>query len=223
MRPTAHPSDETLLRFAAGTLPLGVRVVVAAHLSSCPCCRELVRAFEAVGGVLMDVSPSDSGPLALAPDALDAVLMRLDREDGAPAALARRRVPLAPPGLPEGFVLPAALSGCALGPLRPIAPGVRLGRVTVPGDPEADVILLRMGAGRRIPEHAHGGNELTQVLCGSYHDHLGHYGPGDLVEADGTLEHAPIVDADGECICLVAMEGRLRFRGVLGLVMRPFF
>lgn len=221
MTPTAHPSDETLLRFAAGALPPGPRLVVAAHLAACPCCRELLATFEAVGGALLD-GPADPD-LALAPDALAATLARIAGEAARPVA--RRAAPSVPPtpaGLPAGIVLPAALSGCGIGPLRPIAPGVRLSRVAVPSDPDANVMLLRIGPGRRIPEHAHGGSEYTQVLFGAYRDHLGLYQAGDLVEADGELEHTPVVDGDCECVCLVAMEGPLRFRGVLGLVLRPF-
>ena len=216
MTPRAHPSEETLLRFAAGTLPAGSRLVVAAHLEGCACCRATVRAFEAVGGALIEAQDG----LPLAPDAFARVVARIDGEAaGAP----RRPAPVpALAGLPQGFALPAALSGCRIGALRPIAPGVRMGRVGVPGDPKANVMLLRIEAGRSIPDHTHAGLEFTQVLHGAYHDHRGRYGAGDLVEVDGEVDHAPLVDADGECICLVAVEGALRFRGLLGVLLRPF-
>ncbi|MEP9351051.1 ChrR family anti-sigma-E factor [Xanthobacter sp. KR7-225] len=218
MTARAHPSEETLLRFAAGTLPAGPRLVVAAHLEGCVRCRATVRAFEAVGGALIEAQDG----LPLAPDAFARVVARIDGDAGGePRRATRARAP-APAGLPQGFALPAALSGCRIGALRPIAPGVRMGRVGVPGDPKANVMLLRIEAGRSIPDHTHAGLEFTQVLHGAYHDHRGRYGAGDLVEVDGEVDHAPLVDADSTCICLVAVEGALRFRGLLGVLLRPF-
>lgn len=229
----AHPSDETLLGYAAGMLPFGLRVVVEAHLSLCSCCRAQVRAFEAVGGALLDEEAP--GGLALAelqPGALDLALAgiaqvsQVNQADQAGAAARFRghggQGALTVPGLPDGFVLPAALGACSLAPLRPLAPGMRMGRVRVPGDPKADVRLLRIGPGRRIPHHTHSGREFTQVLAGAYRDELGRYGPGDFVEADGTLTHTPVVEGEEDCICLVAMEGPLRFSGLMGVLLRPF-
>ena len=40
---THHPDDSTLMSYAAGSLPAALAVVVAAHLSVCPRCREEVR------------------------------------------------------------------------------------------------------------------------------------------------------------------------------------
>lgn len=231
MSPRLHPSDETLLRFAAGRLAAGPRVVVAAHLAGCPHCRAQVRAFEAIGGALLEApEPAELAAAAPAPDALARLWARIDGPEAAKATFpveiprvpSHRLPPPVPPGLPEGFILPAVLAGCRLGPLRPIAPGVRLGRVRLPDDPTANVMLLRLGHGRRIPDHSHGGVEYTQVLAGSFRDATGRCGPGDLAEADGDVLHAPVVDSQEDCICLVALDGALRFRGLLGVVLRPF-
>lgn len=249
MSVASHPGDETLLRYAAGTLPAGPRVVVDAHLEGCPVCRARVRAFEAIGGRVLE----ETAPAALAPDALDRVLARLSgerphlpfsgvapsrRHAGEPSALhqageqphprSHAARPKAPARLPEGLVLPPgvalprAVAARRIGALVPVAPGVRVGRVHVPEDPASNVLLVHIGAGRAIPRHTHVGSEYTQVICGAFGDPLGHYGPGDLVEADGEVDHSPLVDADAPCVCVAAFEGRVRFHGVLGLVMRPF-
>ena len=49
-----HPSDETLLRFAAGTLTAGIRLVVGVHVDGCPRCGVQVGCFEAIGGAMLD-------------------------------------------------------------------------------------------------------------------------------------------------------------------------
>lgn len=112
--------------------------------------------------------------------------------------------------------------GDASPPLIPVAPGVRVGRVEVPEDPSSTVLLLRIGPGRSIPDHTHTGNEFTQVISGAFRDASGRYGPGDLAEADGEVDHSPVVEEGAECVCIAAFEGRLRFHGLLGVALRPF-
>ncbi|MBN8998818.1 MAG: cupin domain-containing protein [Rhizobiales bacterium] len=102
-----------------------------------------------------------------------------------------------------------------------MAPGFRMSRIRIPGEPGANLILMRIGANRRMPEHGHTGRELTQVLHGSYSDANGRYGAGDLAEEDAEGEHQPLVDPGSECICLAAIEGRMRLSGVARL-LQPF-
>ncbi|MEP9351988.1 ChrR family anti-sigma-E factor [Xanthobacter sp. KR7-65] len=223
LSPGSHPGDETLLRYAAGTLPSGPRLVVQVHLSGCPACRSAVAGFEAVGGALLEAET----PAATAPDALSRALSRLDTPALPPRGEAGPAV-VRPRGLPDGLVLPpgvalpAPLGSRRMGPMIAIAPGVRVGMVRLDEDPDAQVLLLRIGPGRAIPSHTHSGTEFTQIICGRYGDDFGHYGPGDLVEADGDVDHTPRVEGTEDCICLVAFDGRIRFRGLLGVVTRPF-
>ncbi|MDI4664973.1 cupin domain-containing protein [Xanthobacter autotrophicus] len=230
----SHPGDETLLRHAAGTLPAGPRLLVETHLQGCPACRITLRRFEAVGGALLEAAE----PVALASDALARTLARLGpaptttglRAGGARpdhleagfagVATARR----GPEGLwlPDGVRLPRPLAARRIGALMPVAPGVRVGRVHVPEDAQSSVFLFQIGPGRAIPRHTHAGTEYTHVICGGFSDPSGHYGPGDLVEADADVDHSPRVDDEGTCVCLAAFEGRPRFHGLLGVVLRPF-
>lgn len=209
-----HPTDETLLRHAAGHLPAGPALVVATHLSSCPACRSRLAAFEAVGGMMLE----EIEPEAMAPDAFAALLHRLDRPEPPPP-------PAPAPGsgrLPHGIVLPEPLRDCEIGPWRWIGIGIRASTVTVPQNREARLTLLRVGPDRKLPEHGHTGTEFTQVLFGSFSDSFGRYGPGDLTEMGAEVEHQPVVDPEGECICLAALEGEMRLSGWLGRLIQPF-
>ncbi|GLK84092.1 ChrR family anti-sigma-E factor [Ancylobacter defluvii] len=219
-----HATDETLMRYAAGQLPAGPAMVVATHLAGCPVCRARVAGFEAVGGALLEVTE----PVPMAPDAFAAALRVIDAEETAPAiapltaappSLARRRVPGM---LPGGIPLPEPLRACEIGPWRWIGFGVRASAVKLPHDPSARLTLLRVGPGRKLPEHGHFGTEFTQVLVGSFIDGYGRYLPGDLSEMDSQVEHQPVVDPDGECICLAALEGGMRLTGFLGRLIQPF-
>lgn len=215
MTPAHHPSEETLARYAAGTLAAGPRVVVATHLLGCPACQAHVADLEAVGGALLEAIE----PSPLAPEALARTLAMIDAPApaAAPAAASAKKLP----DLPEGFALPAPLLECEIGRWRSLGPGIRWSRLRVPADPKANVMMLRVAAGKELPEHGHTGTEYTQVLFGSYSDGQGRYQPGDLLEADADMEHQPIVDPDGECICLAAIEGRMRLHSFVGRLLQP--
>jgi len=209
-----HPSDESLARLAAGTLEAGPSVVVRTHIGQCRQCAKALGRFEAVGGALLD----DIEPAELGPDAFARTLALLERPQPKPHA-----APSVHPAPANGPIqLPHALDGLDIGRWRWLAPGVRRSRVTIPYAPEADLVLYRIGPGRRLPHHGHAGAEFTQVLSGSFADHAGRYEPGDLIELDGSVDHQPQVGEDGECICLAAVEGHMLPRGPLGWLMRPF-
>jgi putative transcriptional regulator len=202
-----HPSDLTLARLAGGTLGAGPRLVVATHLSGCPQCRGRLRSFEAVGGAMLD----EAAPARLSPDAFQQALKRLD--DAEPRAEPQPRV-LHPD-------LPPPLNVYEIGPWRLVRPGFRWRRLTLPESPDANVIMLKVAAGRPVPHHGHSGTEYTQVLSGSFTDSLGQYRAGDCIELDEDVIHQPVVDQDGECVCLAAVEGKLRLSGWIGRLIQP--
>lgn len=211
---THHPSDETLLRFATGALEAGPGLIVRVHLEGCSHCGRRVAAFEAVGGSLLD----EMEPADMAADALDRALARIEADQPAAPVSAPIRLPRAE----LGIRLPDALDGCGVAPWRWLGPGVRWSRVTLPESPSSNVMLLKVAAGRKLPEHSHAGREYTHVLTGSFSDARGRYLPGDMDEADSEVEHQPIVDMDGECVCIAALEGQMRLLGFFGRMIQPF-
>lgn len=208
-----HPADELLLSLVSGALPIGLRLVTQTHLELCPACRERVAMLRAVGGAVLDEQPE----AAMRADALARALDRIDqleqaeRADGTPTP---RKVP-APPPLPAGAIWPKALAGCSATRWRWLGPGMRWSRVTVPDAPEANVFLLRIGAGKYLPQHTHRGTELTQIIYGHFHDGRALFGPGDFDLADDDVHHQPVVQDGSECICVAAVDGRLHFDGLI--------
>lgn len=209
MKPNRHPSDETLAAYAAGTLDEGSAFVVAAHLAMCRECRDAVDDFEAIGGVLL----ADAGAENLG-RALDGAVMQ---ELAAPVARAPR-LPLAPGETPVDRLI--SIYGqrrwvwCGF--------GVSSAAVDVPVQDGVRVFLLKAAAGTQMPQHTHSGVERTLVLKGAFEHELGRFAAGDIEEADGETDHRPRVDASSECVCLVAMSGKLLLPGVLGKLMQPF-
>jgi putative transcriptional regulator len=100
-------------------------------------------------------------------------------------------------------------------------PGVKWSTLPLAGPESGQLLLVRGIPGAKLPSHGHDGTEYTCVLTGSFSDSSGTYRVGDLIEASEDHDHQPIVSADAECICLIAIEGHLRLHG-LAKLLQPF-
>jgi putative transcriptional regulator len=209
-----HPPDVLLTAFAAGTLDLGQHVAIATHLATCPRCRSWVRSMEAVGGAVLAALPAS----AMSSDALSRVVARLER----PEPPVDRAAPPPLPALDDTTRLPAFIRGYRMKDWTWIAPRAHLRPIVLPEPSDTRVFLLRSGAGTKMLQHSHTGLEMTCVLSGAFSHEGGRYAAGDFDLGDESVDHQPMVDADGECICLVAMQGDLRLNGWLGRLMQPF-
>ena len=208
-----HPEALMLTAFAAGTLDHGQHVAIATHLVGCARCRGWICSMEQVGGTVLTRLP----PAAMSSDALGRTQARLnDMEARAPAPAAP-----APPD-PSMAGLPGFVRRYRFGSWQWVAPRVHLRPIVLPVASPSRVFLLRSGAGTRMLAHSHVGTELTCVLSGAFSHAGGRFGPGDFDLGDETVDHKPLVDAGEDCICLVAMRGELRLKGILGRLMQPF-
>jgi putative transcriptional regulator len=203
-----HPDDATLVSYAAGTLHEGLAAVVAAHVSMCSRCRKEMDDLELIGASLLLASPSSGQALEVPRRPVGAV-PKVDR------------APLVQDPLPEPIVRAYGISFDAI-PWKWLGPGVQHHPLQLgPGEP-GDLRLLRIGPGRRMPDHGHGGAELTLVISGAYSDATGNYRRGDIQDVDEGIEHQPIVDKDEACICLIASERPARFKGLVGRLVQPW-
>lgn len=81
--------------------------------------------------------------------------------------------------------------------------------------------LMRVGAGMKMPEHSHTGEEWTLILSGSYHIDDEQFTPGDLHIVDDDRTHQPAIDDGEECVCLVMTQGPLKMKGLLPKIVQP--
>jgi len=173
--------------------------LVETHLRLKPAARLSSRWLDVAGGALLEgLEPEPVSTTPLAP---------VDRPAPAPAS---------PPGhLVEAAALIEAASRQPENlSWRWRAPALRELRLPVPG-----ASLMRLAGGRAVPIHGHTGEELTLVLCGDYGDETGLYGPGDIAFADAGFDHSPFVPEGGDCVCLVATDGDLKFHGLLSRIV----
>ena len=206
-----HVSDDLLIEYAAGTLSEGWSLAVACHLAMCPHCRDQLAMMEATAGAMLEELPPVEGPA----DSWAALQARLGAEP------ADRAMPvLRPPAATIPEPLRSYLGGDVdslnwrnLGNAKQI--------LIKTDDPTTQARLLCIAAGKPVPEHSHGGRELTVVLTGSFHDELDSFGPGDIEDADGSVTHIPTAGAEEDCICLAVTDAPLKFSSRLLRLVQP--
>ncbi|SIR06815.1 anti-ECFsigma factor, ChrR [Rhizobium sp. RU35A] len=218
-----HISDALLMDYASGNLSEGWSLAVATHLALCPGCRRRLDAMEGAAGALFDkliarepVTGSD----------WEKMKARIACEPGAVTAVAEKPpVAAAPKPARSAGVIPEPLRSYLGGDVetlkwRALGRGAYQIRIET-GDPETQVRLLKIPAGRPVPEHTHEGRELTLVLSGSFRDGNDLFARGDLEEADGDLLHTPTATDDEDCICLAVTEAPLKFSSWIVRLIQP--
>lgn len=212
-----HLSDGILLDYSSGALTEAWSIAVASHLSVCPACRDALRDAEEIGGSFLE----SAGCLDVSQETLGAILERLDASGGdemVPGSVSQDEYPTG--------VLPSVLRHYVAGDLYSL-PWKRAGGgieqvVLQTTDKTATARLLRIPAGRKVPHHRHSGREITCIFSGGFTDVTGEYGPGDIQEVVGDVEHQPWVRDSEDCICLTVTEAPLRFTGIAARLAQPF-
>jgi len=217
---THHPSEMVLAEFANSVLDEAAALVVGAHISQCRDCQAAVHRLEMLGGAALDEN-EQLAPLSVSADDL------LSRTDAMPEpAPSRRDVEAASPEPLNKTGVERLLSlyddSIDGGKWRWIGPGVHWRPIRVPSDSGLRVFMLKARPGTALPHHKHSGIEWTTVLKGAFVHAHGRFGPGDFDEADSSMEHDPVVEMGDECICIVAMNGRLELQGIVGRLLQPF-
>ena len=212
MTVTHHPAADTVAAYVAGSLDEGRSLVIASHIEMCANCQRWQASLERIGGALLVAS----SPTAMRPNAIQRAFACLDLPE--PARTSSQGPPVPPADLP---MLPDAAKAHAIGRWSWIGIGIRHRPVKLFETGGARVFLLKVAPGVQLPKHTHTGTEMTLVLSGAFSHAGGRFGPGDIEEADESVDHVPVVEASQACVCLVAMEGQLRLLGPFGHLLQP--
>ncbi len=211
-----HLSDDLLISYAAGSLAEGWSLAVATHLALCPACRKRLAVAEGIGGELLEAAqlPVEAN------SSWEAVRRRI-----AQPTSTQREIPRAGPAARRDDGLPEPLRSYLGGDFetlrwRPLGRGASQIRIRT-ADSETQVRLLRIPAGKPVPEHGHGGRELTLVLSGSFADGTDLFARGDIEDADASLTHQPTATPEEDCICLAVTDAPLRFRSWFVRAIQP--
>lgn len=208
-------SDELLMDYASGSLGESWSLAVSTHLALCPESRQRLEAMEMTGGALLTaIEPADRS--------VDA-----DWEKIRGLLSANVTPPPTKAVAPkvDDAILPEPLRSYAGGDVdklkwKQLGPGAYHFPIHT-RDGEANVRLLRIPAGKPVPEHTHGGRELTVVLSGYFKDGDDVFRRGDFEEADEDLMHQPIAGEGEDCICLAVTDAPLKFKSWVVRLLQP--
>ena len=204
---THHLPENLLAAYAAGALGHAFSVVVAAHVSLCLECRARLEAHEHVGGAVLEDLAQETVSAGLKSSVL---------------ALIDQPTPAEPVQVTRSGIFPAAVMASLKGrqPIwKSVGGGIR--QCILEQRSEGSLRLLYIPPGRAVPDHGHGGLELTLVLQGSFRDASGAFDVGDVEVAAEDVQHVPIAGEGLACICLAASDAPLRFRGWLPRLLQP--
>ena len=216
MKITHHLSEELLLDYSSGALSEAWSIAVAAHLSKCPRCRASHAKLEEIGGSLL----TDSTPEELSDDIFSNVLDRLDEVGTSVGNEIRKNF-----GWASSYGIPSVVADYLAADTEKLpwkSLGLGVSQVVLETkDKSATARLLKIPAGKKVPHHSHNGRELTVIFSGGFTDETGSYGPGDIQEIHGNIEHQPWVRDGEDCICLAVTEAPLKFSNVAVRLAQP--
>lgn len=201
--PRFHPPEHVLIDYATGRASAALAVVVACHLEECPSCRQDVAILEGIGGHLLETI--DPVPVS------DGMFEKLSRliDDEAAAATPHERP------AKESERLPAALRAMLEGELSALpwqdVQGLFEEALLPTFSDNHRLSLLRAGKGGCVPHHDHEGDEHLLVLRGGFQSGGKCFRHGDYAFTSAGESHEPIADTDEDCLCLLMLEGSLRF------------
>ena len=205
-----HLTDSVMLAYSAGSLPEAYSLVVACHVSLCAQCRSALEGFDALGGAVLE----QSGVSELSAGALAATMDLIANPQQPPQEVSYEKSDFPVP-------LQKYVGG---GPekvnWRKIGGGVK--QAILPTAKDANVRLLYIPAGTAVPDHSHGGLEMTLILQGAFSDEIDRFARGDVEFGDEDLTHTPIAEVGVDCICLAATDAPLKFTGLIPRLLQPF-
>lgn len=209
---THHPHAESLMSCSAGSMPEAFAAVMSSHIAMCAQCQKELALMEKIGVTLFE-------QLDTIPVLKDVQVMQLRASEADRGDVTTGNAPEIG-DVPEPL---RAFLGEALSSIKwsRIGPGLAQHIIGLPRKGRGDLRLIKVAPGLALPEHSHNGSELTLVLKGSYRDETGHFQIGDMADMMGDTPHSPIADPNDGCICLIATEGKLKFKSLLARIVQP--
>ena len=216
MKITHYPSEEVLLDYVSGSLNEVWSLAVATHLSLCPQSRRTVSDMEAVAGKFL----SEVEGTKVSTNLFEKIAVTIDNEccdDDEELEASEEKV--------DKFCLPEPLRSCAGGDVDDLKWrkfGSSAQQTLVLASKSGTVArLLKIPAGKPVPEHTHSGQEMTLVLDGAFEDHTGVYSRGDFQQANESLMHQPYAVPGNDCICLAVTDSPLHFKSLAARLLQP--
>ncbi|CAH0991222.1 Anti-sigma-E factor ChrR [Sinobacterium norvegicum] len=216
-----HPSDDQLIDFSAGSLPMSRALTISAHIDQCAVCQQNINKLQLLGSIQLETIASQ--PVA---DTVKAsVLAKISAAKQHPTPRPKPAAEQAPKRV-GGLTIPRCLSRWVPDDYQSIkwtkiTSSVFLSELCTDGN-GAKASLVKVKAGGSMAHHGHSGEEVTVILQGSFSDQDGSYNPGDFIFRKSGDKHQPVATHDQDCICLIVLDGPVQFTGFFTRLLNPF-
>lgn len=212
--------DHWLGAYAAGQLPVGLSLMIAAHVDMCPELAPELHSFESVGAALLE-GFEDAPQIGY--DMLTALLNRIEQQEMSFPDLHDVEPK---PDAETQELFPAPIKrflghGFEQARWRFAGPGSVISHLWQ-DENNGRLWMFRSKGGTVTPVHSHSGIEWTLILQGGYSTKEGNFRKGDLHQVDETDEHQPIMDPGEDCVCLVFTEGPTIYSEFLPKIMQKY-
>lgn len=224
----SHPTLEQLSEFASGNSSLSISLGLSGHLEYCTACAAQVKKLQTLGAAIMAQvnvpAPIDSDMSRLMSQVMD----RIDVSETVDASISIETDDASNDfdhKNQSGYRLPKVLRQFVKHDYNELkwttlSPSFKIATLLKDTD-GTQIALSRVKAGGAMPHHKHSGDEMTLVLEGSFSDESGLFVAGDFIMRDSSDKHHPIVTMDGECICLMVLDGPVQFTGFFTRWLNP--
>jgi putative transcriptional regulator len=226
-----HPSDDQLIEFSAGVLPMSRALCIAAHVEHCHICEKRLSNLQQLGSAQME----SLSPQKISSDLKNSILSKLHTQpqdqsltpaaDNLKTASTQlsshdNRISAKKSVVPKCLEkwVPESFDNL---PWQSIAPNVSISELCSEGS-GAKAALVKVKAGGSMAHHSHTGDEVTVILEGSFSDEDGCYKPGDFIFRDSGHKHKPVATNDQDCICLIVLDGPIQLTGWIARLLNPF-
>ena len=215
-----HPSDEQLIEFSAGVMPMSRALCIAAHIEQCSICEKRLNTLQQLGSAQMESLP----PQNISSDLKNSVLAKLHSQNEKTATNT-----LADKIIETGTLLSNSVPKCLRKWVpesfdhlswQSVAPNVSMTELCTDAS-GTKAALVRVKAGGSMAHHSHTGDEVTVILEGSFSDEDGCYKAGDFIFRDSGHKHKPVATNDQDCICLIVLDGPIQLTGWLSRLFNP--
>jgi len=220
---THHPSQDLCLAFVQGELPASLSIAMAMHAELCPQCQQqLVELTEQVGEQALVVESTVGHAVALKNTFNDeqlfaAMINDITVSDKIPQQATIVESPLVIEVKGNSYQLPRALQSVAM------SGWLNLGKLSRArlnlNEGHWHSSLLHIDKNGKVPEHTHGGFELTLLLTGQFKDELGSYEAGDFIYLSQQHSHTPYTE--NGCLCYTVVDAALHFKQGMSKWLNP--
>ena len=224
----SHPTFEQLSSFASGSAPLSISLGLSGHLEYCQTCASQVKRLQTLGAVMMEQIKvpvtSDDVMERLMSNTIDRIA-QTESAVASPSSEAAVVIDDAEINTHSGYRLPKVLRQFIKQDYNELkwttlSPSFKIATLLKDTD-GTQIALSRVKPGGAMPHHKHMGDEMTLVLEGSFSDESGLFEAGDFIMRDSSHKHHPVVTMDGECICLMVLDGPVQFTGFFTRLLNP--